>query len=753
MKDKIVWIGNRESEILYSSLFYKSITQYGSNNGNNISLNNNHQRKITEFFIEKINAILTETDIKLFFYSYKTAEHIIKKAPYLKQYIVNKYNANFLRFLENKTYSHLWASNILPSIEFTEMFGKECNYNNLHHKFANKNKYIIQENYSSGGTGTFLLTKENEDDVIQQLDQYKCYLVSPYYENSYSVNVHIIISTNNVTILQPSIQIIENINNCLLYKGADFISYKSVPQYIQKQILEYATTLGNLLCKNGYIGVCGLDLLVADKNIFFLEINPRFQASSILINCALKNKGLPDLQTIVYNIYNGKSDYKLLNSIKNLSIDFSMLSFFQNQIPSFNTNLIQLFKNSHKHIDKVIIENENTNLPGDYMFRVIFTTNISSINYDKNLFIYQNLLNYSSYTTDFYKKNLFVLKCALMTQGVRIQFDTDDRYINGKKIKEATFEAIDITINNNNVINCPTDIKFVELSPFSIQKKDNGTALFYFDSFITFVSIAQQEELPIKNTKHNINIHKIGFLTTDRVRIKHTSNCLFKSQKQGCKFCHITGNFNTNIPLEDIYETIDYYQEYVNFRHYLIGGPSNNYDNEIYYIKNIARYIRSISNKSIYVMSIPPNNAEVLNDYYEAGVSEVAFNIEIFDRNIAKTIMPGKGEIPIKQYEKALSLSSKIFGVENTRSMLLIGLDSKKSFLNGIEYLCKLGVTPMISPFRPMDKTALADFVPPTISYILNIYKETKKNCDKYKMELGPACVYCQNNTLNGTNY
>ena len=54
----------------------------------------------------------------------------------------------------------------------------------------------------------------------------------------------------------------------------------------------------------------------------------------------------------------------------------------------------------------------------------------------------------------------------------------------------------------------------------------------------------------------------------------------------------------------------------------------------------------------------------------------------------------------------------------------------------------------MISPFRPMENTALSDFVPPTIDYILDIYDSAKKICEKYDIKLGPKCKFCRNNTL-----
>ena len=594
MDEKIIWVGNRESEIMYSTLFYKSITIYGSNKGTNISFNKTSYKSITNFLVETINVELKQGPLKLFFYSDKIAEQLLARAPHLKEYIINKYDIEFLKFIENKTYAHLWASNIMPIIEFTELFGSECNYKQISQKFKSSDKFIVQENYSSGGTGTFLLTKENEKAITSKLCNHKCYKISPYYERAYSVNAHIIITNDYISVLSPSIQLIENVNNRLLYKGADFISYENVPSEVKASILQYAKKMGKSLYNIGYTGVCGLDLLVSDGIVYFMEINPRFQASSILINRALKDNNLPDLQTIIYNIHCGNGLSDLLRKIETIKINYCTLSFYQNDDHQYNNFLIRMLEKSSKHIETIIIENENSTIVDEYMFRVIFNTNISSLNFDGSLFIYQNLLNYSKYTYELYKTDINALKCALLTQGIIIHENVKNYYDNKQIIKKATFDAIDISINEEFIINCPVNTKFVEISPFSIRKKDEFIGLFYLDNLLFKVSIFLQEFLPIKHTKNNINIHRIGFLTTDRLRIKHTSTCQFKRENNGCKFCHITSKFLDTIPLEDIYETIDNYTKFVNFRHFLIGGPSNTYDNESYYISNIIKSFSSI---------------------------------------------------------------------------------------------------------------------------------------------------------------
>ncbi|KAI4449616.1 hypothetical protein C823_004145 [Eubacterium plexicaudatum ASF492] len=61
-------------------------------------------------------------------------------------------------------------------------------------------------------------------------------------------------------------------------------------------------------------------------------------------------------------------------------------------------------------------------------------------------------------------------------------------------------------------------------------------------------------------------------------------------------------------------------------------------------------------------MCLPPSEKSVLKEYKNAGVNEVAYNIEIWDREIAKKIMPGKGTIPLEHYMEILKESTKLWG-------------------------------------------------------------------------------------------
>ena len=88
-------------------------------------------------------------------------------------------------------------------------------------------------------------------------------------------------------------------------------------------------------------------------------------------------------------------------------------------------------------------------------------------------------------------------------------------------------------------------------------------------------------------------------------------------------------------------------------------------------------------------------------------------------------------------------------GTGCVRSLLIYGFDTDKDFLLGIEELCKLGVEPIISIFRPLENTGLVTQNPPATLDIFYLYQKCQRIVQKYSMILGPDCPQCQNNTLS----
>lgn len=84
----------------------------------------------------------------------------------------------------------------------------------------------------------------------------------------------------------------------------------------------------------------------------------------------------------------------------------------------------------------------------------------------------------------------------------------------------------------------------------------------------------------------------------------------------------------------------------------------------------------------------------------------------------------------------------------NVRSALLLGFDNLKDFSQGIRRLCQIGVSPILSLYRPCSGTLLSGYMPVDEQTALLYYETANQICKEYGIKLGPACKACQNNVV-----
>lgn len=377
-----------------------------------------------------------------------------------------------------------------------------------------------------------------------------------------------------------------------------------------------------------------------------------------------------------------------------------------------------------------------------------------SLNPNSQINIYQNLLiNEIVKLPIISKEDWTNLKTSLLIQGIKIDASAMIALKKIGGIQEGTFDAIDIKFSNDLIINCPLKIPFINFSPFTLRYLDENFVLFLFEDKVDIVDIDRKDVVPHMKTHSGLLYSKMVQRNNERIRIRHNSACVFKQNGTGCHFCHAKNEETYQFDLEDIKESFLFYIENIGFNQIMIGGASNDREYESTLLKDILKVIRKYTNKSIYIMSIPPADFNDIIEYKRLGANEIAFNMEIFDENIAKALMPGKGMISRKEYLKALQKAVEVFGNNGqVRSMLIVGLEPLDSFKEGVEALCRIGVSPMISPFRPMQNTKLEYFVPPDFEECKRYIEAALAITQKYNIALGPSNISNQNNTFNLAN-
>lgn len=751
----LYWVGIKESEIRScEDLFAGSITYNGSGKNGNIAYTHIYG-EILNYNIDspKLDSFMRDTlldlikripDIKFMFYTpfyaYFLGNEIARHTICLNEQSV-------LSLLRDKLKTRLWLANTIPVLKTIVLPGIECSLPNFKRAIPGCDSFILQGCTGAGGNDTYIITKNSWDEVLNKLNNYEIYLLSPNLQHSYSVNIHVLIG-NNIVFTDPSIQIIENEDHRKVYHGADFIEYRNIPIKIKKKVLELSKQIGEKIQCLGYKGILGIDYLIEGESVYFLEINPRFQASTPLINLELAATQSLTLQNIVLNIFFEQEYF-----IPKLKTDVNYSTYIIDATEN-NCFYSEYFQNISKsdEVEEILPDGYYSNIHFENrasLFSLVLATNITTINPDGTLNIHENIRPYQKYIPNVGSMlGFFKLKSQLLVQGIRFSAEAY-RFLVTKGMRKGTYSSIDLYFSKSLIINCPLDLKLCSISPFRVDCDKDELILFYANCKISKVFVDFGINYQNLKTQNNVLYGDISFLATDRLRIHHSLGCAYKTIHKGCMFCDVPASMYP-LNTEDIYEVIDWHLQNSDFDHILIGGGSSVRDLEPSRVLSIIFYIRKHTNKRIYLMSLPPQQPEILYEYFQAGLDEIAFNIEIFDRKEALRIMPHKGAISLGEYQSALIHAVKLWGnTGKVKSLLVYGLETDKSFLSGIHWLASHGIQPIISVFRPLRNTEMQDRIPPESTSLQKIYFDALSICQLYNLYPGPDCLFCQNNTLS----
>lgn len=238
------WVGVRESDLLgLDGMYEGSITFFGSGkNGNRCLFQNETSRKdhnvsdpqFDIFYTQMMQEVLEEdSSARFMFYNQDMVYHI---EAFLRRQIICYNQLELLQSLNNKMLCKLWLKEVVSLLPTLQIFGAELTFSFLRSWFSNCEAFVIQPDYSSGGHSTYLLTEENESHVLKQLNLAVLYSVSPYMKDAIPVNIHGVAYQNGFQLYPPSIQIIQQEQNQLIYAGGDFIAAQMLSDNEQERI-------------------------------------------------------------------------------------------------------------------------------------------------------------------------------------------------------------------------------------------------------------------------------------------------------------------------------------------------------------------------------------------------------------------------------------------------------------------------------------------------------------------------------------
>ena len=506
---KIYWVGTRSSDMpkLNNGLGFKgSIAIFGPKSDEyhfvmcetdcdkRVDHNDPTDSTQDDFVIESIrHCIEKDPDAKFMFYNPATVHRLKLTQSYGEERFLCLNSEDVLARVNNKRTFRDMVKDIVPLVPVLERTRANCDYYDLldakeRGAFEDRNKYetkagpidydedvkfIVQAPVSSGGDGTFILTRENSETILAALDRSSHYLVSVYYTKNIPVNMHAIIYSDKIVYTPASIQLMREVaqESKLLYKGADFIAYRKIDTDLQMAFESQVKTVAQHLQKIGYRGVCGIDGIIHDGRVNLMEVNGRFQASTELINRALLAGGLQTVQEMNYEAFCGINTSSEFSIDPHYYVNFSNFAYSYEGCSMHDAHIITMAKNSPYVVDVqadgYIADSMAIYIPQAYLFRLVFRKNIASVSEDGTVLINENICSPDKkLLRNIKNRDKLVVKIALLIQGIQVE----ERI--RVTLRDATNNAVDLQIGAGEdmmIINSPTNIRYVEFSPFSLH--------------------------------------------------------------------------------------------------------------------------------------------------------------------------------------------------------------------------------------------------------------------------------------------
>jgi len=218
------------------------------------------------------------------------------------------------------------------------------------------------------------------------------------------------------------------------------------------------------------------------------------------------------------------------------------------------------------------------------------------------------------------------------------------------------------------------------------------------------------------------------------VGIAYSNECSLKEKGLDCLFCNANAtkdayaeeeNINWKNPRQ-IGETVASAFKHDKATHVNVTGGFIPERREVDYYIDVAEEIKENTGLDDFngtAVIGAPIDLDVIIKYKEAGYRTLAVQIEIWDKNIFKTICPGK-EKECGGYDhwvKTLEYAVKVFGYGRVRTGFVTGIEPKASTLEGVEYFASKGIISLTNAWNPNPGSKLEGHRTPEPSWHLDM--------------------------------
>ncbi|MCL2414137.1 MAG: radical SAM protein [Bacteroidales bacterium] len=336
--------------------------------------------------------------------------------------------------------------------------------------------------------------------------------------------------------------------------------------------------------------------------------------------------------------------------------------------------------------------------------------------------------------------DLLDLKVALLYHGICVDEEVYEAFEGKARLSKNPFSCNAMILDEQ--IFCSLS-RTEQETPFRLTLNDGNPVITYNNKFLTEISFPKKTSFYEQKTSSGIPFGNLAVIQgLDMLAFACLWRCEITTSGNACGFCH-TGNFaSPDHSLSEMMEIIRYAVEESPKTKMLqlTAGSTFNPEKEIdQYVKILEAIDKSIGIEKVPTMIYltPPSDLKQLDRLFDAGVSQIACDMDIWDERLFEKICPGKAKVNTRQrYLDALSYIAEKYGPNRACCVFVGGIEPAESLIEGATFLAEQGIVPLPSPLMPfgVNQKVLAEMQPFSLDYYRKIRKETAKLYQKHNL-------------------
>ena len=253
------------------------------------------REKWDNFSVGRLFTGKTAEDVKRYFVDQQTTTHVIAfaAAPALEEFAASHPDRiNVLAVpvtlkeqLDDKIYlrNHLHSLGIEPLPAEVSVLA-DVQFEALVRKFGLP--FVVQFPIGASGSGTYFIHSADDLEHLRQNYHLDSQITVAKYIDGPSLSIHVTIVGGKIVLSYPTVQLV-GLPECApkdgVYCGSDFFSMQQFPNSLFATLFDQSYKIGVWLRGQGYRGVFGIDFLAQGEQVYPIEINPRYQASTDIL--------------------------------------------------------------------------------------------------------------------------------------------------------------------------------------------------------------------------------------------------------------------------------------------------------------------------------------------------------------------------------------------------------------------------------------------------------------------------------------